>query len=60
MSNQEIAEIKPFLVGFIIFITYLVFMLYQYKEVCKSIAITFKSTIVAFLIIIGVIDNSEK
>jgi hypothetical protein len=59
MSNQEIAEIKPFILAFIILLVFVLGMLYQYRQVCKSIAHTFKGTIVALLVILGIIDEKN-
>ena len=59
MSNQEIAEIKPFILAFIILLVFVIGMIYQYRQICKSIAHTFKGTIVALLVMIGIIDEKN-
>jgi len=57
MSNQEIASIKPFIVAFFILLVFVFGMLYQYRQICKSIVSTFKGGIVALLVILGIIDD---
>jgi hypothetical protein len=59
MTNQEIAEIKPFILAFIILLVFVIGMLYQYRQICKSIANTFKGTIVALLVMIGIMDEKN-
>lgn len=59
MSNQEIVAIKPFILAIIIFLVFLFGMLYQYRQVCKSIANTFKGGIVALLVILGIMDEKN-
>ncbi len=59
MSNQEIAEIKPFIVAFFILLVFVIGMLYQYRQICKSIAYTFKGTIVALLVMLGIMDEKN-
>jgi hypothetical protein len=59
MSNQEIAEIKPFIVAFFILLVFVFGMLYQYRQICKSIVHTFKGTIVALLVMLGIMDEKN-
>lgn len=60
MTNQEIAEIKPFILAFIILLAFVLGMLYQYREICKSIANTFKGTIIAFLVSLGLYEDNDN
>jgi hypothetical protein len=57
MTNKEIAEIKPFILAFIILLVFVIGMLYQYRQICKSIAYTFKGGVVALLVMLGIIDD---
>jgi hypothetical protein len=60
MTNQEIATLKPFILVLIIFLAFVVGMLYQYREVCKSIAHTFKGSVIAVLVMFGIMENNEE
>lgn len=60
MTNQEIVAIKPFIVASIVLLVFVLGMLYQYRQICKSIANTFKGGIVAMLIILGIIDDNNE
>jgi membrane protein CcdC involved in cytochrome C biogenesis len=57
MSNQEIAEIKPFILAFIILFVYLVAMLYQYRKIAKNVGRFFKGGVVALLVMLGIIED---
>lgn len=60
MTNQEIAEIKPFIVAFFILLVFVFGMLYQYRQICKSIAHTFKGGVIAMLVMFGIMENNEE
>ena len=59
MTNQEITAVKPFILAFIIMLVFVIGMLYQYRQVCKSIATTFKGGVIALLVMLGIIDDQK-
>jgi hypothetical protein len=59
MTNQEISATKPFMLAFIVLLVYLFFMLYQYREVCKSMANILKGSVVALLVMLGIINDNK-
>jgi hypothetical protein len=59
MTNQEIVAVKPLILILVILFVFVIGMLYQYRQICKSIAYTFKGGVVALLVTLGIIDDQK-
>ena len=57
MTNQEIVAIKPLILVLIILFIYAIAMLYQYREIVKSVGRFFKGGVIALLVLLGIIDD---
>jgi uncharacterized membrane protein len=57
MTNQEIVAIKPLILVLIILFIYAIAMLYQYREIAKSVGRFFKGGVIALLVLLGIIDD---
>ena len=60
MTNQEIAALKPFLLVLAILLVYLSFMVYQYREIVKSVVKLFKGGVIAVLVMFGIMESNEE
>jgi hypothetical protein len=60
MTNQEIAALKPFILVLTILLVYLSFMVYQYREIVKSVVKLFKGGVIAVLVMFGIMENNEE
>ena len=60
MTNQEIVEIKPFILAFIIMLVFVIGMLYQYREIAKNVGRLFKGGVIALLVMLGIIDDTNN
>ncbi|MFY8165862.1 MAG: hypothetical protein ACOVJ8_04650, partial [Sediminibacterium sp.] len=57
MSNEDAANIPPLITVGALVIAFILLMLYQYRLQVKMVAMSFKMSVIAFLVMLGIIDD---
>jgi hypothetical protein len=60
MTNQQIVALKPLILVLTILLVYLSFMVYQYREIVKSVVKLFKGGVIAVLVMFGIMESNEE
>jgi uncharacterized membrane protein len=59
MSNEDAANIPPLITVCALVIAFILLMLYQYRLQVKMVAMSFKMSVIALLVMLGIIDDQK-
>ena len=57
MSNEDASNIPPLITVGALVIAFILLMLYQYRLQVKMVAMSFKMSVIALLVMLGIIDE---
>ncbi len=57
MSNEDAANIPPLITVGALVIAFILLMIYQYRLQVKMVAMSFKMSVIALLVMLGIIDE---
>ena len=59
MNNEDAANIPPLITVGALVIAFILLMLYQYRLQVKMVAMSFKMSVIALLVMLGIIDDQK-
>ena len=60
MNNEDAANIPPLITVGALVIAFILLMLYQYRLQVKMVAMSFKMSVIALLVMLGIIDDTNN